>query len=203
VKYLARKNSTVIGMLGAGVQAETQLMAIAQVLPDIQEVKVLDSYKGMAEQYATKMMKMLGLNIHAVAAVEDVAEADILVTTTPSREPIVKREYIKPGTHVNAIGADAEGKCELESGLLKASKIVVDNIEQASHSGEINVPLSQGLFKIEDIHATLGEIIIGTKEGRQNDGEITIFDSTGLAIQDIMCAKLVYESARQKSVIHG
>ena len=104
-------------------------------------------------------------------------------------------KQFRPGTHINAIGADAKGKQELESDLVASAKVVVDDIEQASHSGEINVPLSQGRIKVENIYGILGEVIANMKKGRENDKEITIFDSTGLAIQDIACAKLVYEKA--------
>ena len=111
----------------------------------------------------------------------------------PARQlgPLVKSEWIKPGTHINAIGADAPGKEELEPELLRRAKIVVDNIEQASHSGEINVPWSKGIIKWpEAVSCTLGEVIDGLKKGRETDEEITIFDSTGLAIQNIATASL-------------
>lgn len=198
VKYLARRDSSVIGFIGAGVQAKTQLMAISEVLPRIEEVKVFDQQKDASRKYANEMEAKLDLNIRPVEAIEEATQADIVVTTTPSREPIVKGQYIRPGTHINAIGADAKGKQELESNLLKKAKIIVDNIEQATHSGEINVPLSEGVIKVEDIYGTLGEAVAKTKKGRENDEEITIFDSTGVAILDIICAKLVYEKAKKK-----
>ena len=203
VKYLAREDSAIVGIIGAGAQAKTQLVGLAQVLPRIQEVKIFDRYPEISEQYASEMGTLLDLRIRTVDTVEKVTEADIVVTTTTSREPIVRKEYIKPGTHINAIGADAKGKCELEADLLRYSKIVVDHIEQASHSGEINVALSEGILKVEDVYGTLGEIVVGVKKGRQSRDEITIFDSTGLAIQDIICAKLVYECASRKPRVHG
>jgi alanine dehydrogenase len=197
VKYLARKNSSTIGFIGAGMQARTQLMAISKVLSKIKEVKVFDVRTDASKKFADDMKLELGLNIHPVETIERTTETDIIVTTTPSREPIVKEQYIRPGTHINAIGADAKGKQELESNLLRRAKIVVDHVEQASHSGEINVPLSERVIKIENIHGTLGEIVAKMKRGRETDEEITIFDSTGLAIQDIICAKLVYEKAKK------
>ena len=200
VKYLARKGSSVIGMIGAGKQAETQLLAISEVLPKIEEVKVFDQRKDTSLRYAKEMGAKLNINIQPVETIEEATEADIVVTTTTSREPVVKKHHVRPGTHINAIGADAKGKQELEADLLTAAKIVVDDIEQASHSGEINVPLSQGVIKVEDIYGALGEIVANIKKGRENDKEITIFDSTGLAIQDIVCAKLVYEKAKKGEV---
>ena len=201
VKYLARRDSSSIGLIGAGEKAKTQLLAISKVLPKITEVKVFDVIKDNSLNYARDMEKKLSANIHPVATVEEAADADIVVTTTPSREPLIKRQYIKPGTHINAIGADAQGKQELDASLLSAAKIVVDDIEQASHSGEINVPLSQGLLKVEQIHGTIGQVIDSQKNGRENEEEITIFDSTGIAVLDIICAKLAYQKAcNQKNV---
>jgi len=200
VKHLARRNSSVIGIIGAGIQAETQLLAITQVLDGIQEVKVFDLREDASRRYAEKMGRTLKLNVRHVETIGEAAGADIVVTTTPSRHPIVKRSDIRPGTHINAIGADAQGKQELESDLLKDSKVIIDEFEQASHSGEINVPLSEGVINVDGIYGTLGEVVAGTKTGRQNDEEITIFDSTGLAIQDIICAKLVYEKAAGRDV---
>ncbi len=200
VKYLARRDLSVIGFIGAGTQAKTQLLAISEVLPQIKEVKVFDLHRDTSLKYAKEMGARLSLNISPVETIEEATEADIVVTTTPSRTPIVKKQHIRPGTHINAIGADAKGKQELEADLLTGAKIIVDDIEQASHSGEINVPLSEGVIKVEDIYGTLGEVVANIKKGRENDEEITIFDSTGLAIQDIICAKLVYEKAKERVV---
>ena len=200
VKYLARRDSSVIGIIGAGIQAETQLLAISQVLDGIKEVKVFDLREDASRGYAEKMGRALNLNVRHVGTIGEAAGADIVVTTTPSRNPIVKRSHIRPGTHINAIGADAQGKQELEADLLKDAKVVIDEFEQASHSGEINVPLSEGVISVDGLYGTLGEVVFGTKKGRENDEEITIFDSTGLAIQDIICAKLVYEKAAGRDV---
>jgi alanine dehydrogenase len=198
VKYLARRNSCFIGLIGAGIQAKTQLLAISEVLPRIEEVKVFDQYIDKSHKYAKEMGRKLNMNIRPVESIEEATKADIVVTTTPSRMAIVKKQHIKPGTHINAIGADAKGKQELESVLLKNTKVIVDDIEQASHSGEINVPLSEGIINLDEIYGSLGEIVAHIKTGRENSEEITIFDSTGLAIQDIICAKLIYEKAKER-----
>ena len=195
VKYLARRDSSVIGLIGAGVQAKMQMLAISEVLPGVEEVKVFDKQRDASLRYSEEMGAKLGINIHPVESIEKAVEADIVITATPSRTPIVKKQHIQPGTHINAIGADAKGKQELGVDVLKHAKIVVDDIEQASHSGEINVPLSHGVIKTEDIYGTLGEIVANIKKGRESDQEVTVFDSTGLAVQDIICAKLVYDKA--------
>jgi alanine dehydrogenase len=203
VKYLARKDSSVIGMIGAGIQAKTQLLAISEVLAKIEEVKVFDMQKDASLEYANEMGSELNINIRQVESIAEATEANIVVTTTPSRRPVVRKEYIRPGTHINAIGADAKGKQELEAELLRKAKIIVDDIAQASHSGEINVPLSEGLIEVTDIYGTLGEIVANMKRGRENDEDITIFDSTGLAILDIICAKLTYEKAKERGITEG
>ena len=197
-KYLARKDSSIVGLLGTGIQAETQLLALKVVLPSLNKVKVFDINAEAAKKYSANMGQKLGINIDIARSVEEVADADIVVTTTPSRKPVIAKHQIKTGTHINAIGADAKGKQELDPGILSGAKIVVDEVEQASHSGEINVPLSSGLLSLDDIHGTLGNVVTGAKKGRESDAEITVFDSTGLAIQDLVCARLVYAKASEE-----
>jgi alanine dehydrogenase len=196
-KYLARKDSHVVAMVGAGAQARTQLIALNEVL-DIDEVRVSDAVKGKAKKYAGEMSKLLGIEIEPTTDVEKTIKgADIVVTVTPARGPIVKDEWISEGMHINAIGADAPGKQELDPEILKRAKIVVDDMKQALHSGEVNVPLSEGIIARGDIYAELGEVITGKKSGRASRDEITIFDSTGLAIQDIATDWKVYQKAKK------
>ncbi|WP_135609310.1 alanine dehydrogenase [Methanococcoides sp. AM1] len=198
-KYLARPESRVLGIVGSGNQARTQLLAIANVF-DLEEIKVYSAHRTRGEQFKLEMEGKAGCSITVCSSIEDVCDCDILVTVTPVREPIVRSEWIKPGTHINAIGADAAGKEELEPSILVCSRVVVDDMAQASHSGEVNVPLSSGVIGVEDICCELGEVIAGLKPGRLDNSEITIFDSTGLAIQDVATALLVYHTAKGKSV---
>lgn len=201
VKYLARKESSIIGMVGTGRQAETQLMAIKEVLPSITQVKAFSPDEESCQRFVRKMGERLNLDIHPVASVAEAATADVIVTTTYATGPVVLKEHVRPGTHINAIGADAPGKQEFDPSLLSRAKIIVDDLEQAGHSGEINLPLAKGEITIENVHGTLGEIVAGAAVGRENDEEITVFDSTGLAIQDLVCAKLVYEKARRAGAV--
>lgn len=200
VKYMARKNSKTVGIIGAGRQAETQLLAILEVLTGIENVKVFDKYHEASQRYIERMGRHLSVKMGLAKTLAEAADADIVVTSTPAREPIVKKEYIRLGTHINAIGADAAGKQELDSDLIACAKVIVDDMEQAAHSGEINVPLAQGRITSADIYGDLGEIIIQAKKGRENEEEVTIFDSTGLAIQDIICAQYVYEKVKGKEI---
>jgi len=198
-KHLARKNSRIIGMVGAGTQARTQLMALNEVFK-IEEVRVCSKTRVESEKFAEDM-EHLGLNILVKEGVEEtVRGCDIIVTTTPVTSPLVRNQWVEEGMHINAIGADAPGKEELDPEILKRAKVVVDDYEQACHYGELNVPVSKGIFKREQIHAELGEIIAGRKAGRTSDDEVTVFDSTGLAIQDLAAAALVYRKARKLGI---
>lgn len=200
-KYLARKDSRLVGVVGAGVQARTQLIALKEVLPDIDEVRVVDKIRERSESYANEMRETLGLNVQPVDSVEEaVTGADVVVTVTPTYEPVVMSDWIKKGAHINAIGADAPGKEELDPAILKRAKIVVDDWEQAIHSGEVNVPLSRGAIKRRHIYADIGEVVTGKKAGRLSNDEITVFDSTGLAVQDVVTAWRVFERAKKADV---
>jgi len=198
-KYLARKDSKIIGMVGTGNQARSQLEALCEVF-EPEMVKITSRTRKSCEKFKKEMEDLASCEISFEESVEKVCDCDILVTTTPVRKPIVKAEWVREGTHINAIGADAVGKEELFPELLMRSKIIVDDMVQAIHSGEVNVPLSKHYISENDIHAQLGEVIAGLKPGRTSDEEITIFDSTGLAIQDVATANLVYERAVTKGL---
>ncbi len=199
VKYLARKNAKTVGFVGTGKQARTQLLAISEVI-DIEEVKATSASEKGTLAFKDGMEKIVQCDIIPKKSIREVCDCDILVTTTPSREPIVMNEWIAEGTHINAIGADAAGKEELDPMILKRAKIVVDDIPQASHSGEVNVPLSKGLLMVKDIYCELGEVITGKKKARTKDSDITVFDSTGLAVQDVATANMVYRKALEKKI---
>ncbi len=196
-KYLAREDASTLGVVGAGVQAIYQIAATTKVRK-IKTVIVHD-LNAKNVQALIKTMAKEGIKVQA-GTIEEACGCDIVATTTPVRAPIVKKEWIKPGTHINAIGADAEGKEELDQEILKKAKIVIDDWAQASHSGEINVPVRQGIIKREDIWAGLGEIVAGKKQGRTDAQEITVFDSTGLGLQDLYTAAAVLKSARAQKI---
>jgi len=195
---LARTDAAVVGMVGAGRQARTQLRAICEVRK-IEAVKITDRSDASCRRFRDEM-ENLGCEITVADGIRQVCDCDILVTTTPVREPIVVNDWIPDGTHINAIGADAAGKEELDPEILKRSKIVIDDPAQAFHSGEVNVPLKLGIISEGDIYGTLGEIVAGIKPGRTNDSEITVFDSTGLAIQDVSTANHVYQQAVRNGI---
>ncbi len=199
VKYLARKNSKTVGFVGTGNQAVTQLLGINEVI-DIEEIKATSTQEKHTLTFKKEIGKIVSCDIIPKKNVKEVCDCDILVTTTPSREPIVMDEWVSDGTHINAIGADAPGKEELDPMILKRARVVVDDIPQASHSGEVNVPLSKKLISEKDICCEIGEVVAGKKKGRTKDSDITVFDSTGLAIQDVATANMVYRKALEAGV---
>lgn len=197
-KYLARKDSKVVGLVGAGAQAKTQLMALCSLYERLEEVRVWSRTKESTEAFVDEMEPACP-NVEHFVPVEMIENAvqgaDIVVTTTPSTAPIVLDDWVSPGMHINCIGADAPNRQELDPAILKRAKIVVDDWEQASHSGEINVPLKRRIIKPKDVWGEIGEIVAGLKKGRESPDEITVFASTGLAIQDAVTANVAYKKA--------
>lgn len=202
-KYLARKDSEVVGLVGAGAQAKTQLMSLFSLYKKFGEVKVWSRTEKTRRARVAEMEVLYGdkAKIVPVDSAKDAVEGtDIVVTITPSRKPIVLNEWISPGTHINCIGADAPGKEELDPAILTRAKIIVDDWEQASHSGEINVPLTKGILTRRNIWGNIGQVVAGLKQGRTSSDEITVFASTGLAVQDAVTAELAYKKALAKGI---
>jgi alanine dehydrogenase len=192
-KYLAKENCKKVAFIGAGIQAETQVAALMITKPMITEASVVDLDKDRAEAFARLCSDNYKLKATVVANIHDACvDADVINCTTAARKPIVMKADVPKGAHINAIGADAEGKQELESIILRDAKVVIDDWVQASHSGEINVPVREKLFTRENVAAELGKVIAGNQKVRQSDDDITVFDSTGLAIQDLVTAAHVY-----------
>lgn len=190
--YLAKPKSKTLALVGAGLQAAYQLNALAEIFR-FEDIRVWGFLPGEAESFCARFKKW-PRRIHACRDIRScVKNADIVVTCTPSRKPLVKKNWIAKGCHINAIGADAKGKEELDPALLKSAKVVVDEWEQASHSGEINVPVSRKLFAQRDLYSDLASIVAGRKIGRKSNKEITVFDSTGLATLDIHFAHYIYQ----------
>ncbi|MBN1153188.1 MAG: alanine dehydrogenase [Dehalococcoidia bacterium] len=195
--YLARESAATLGVIGAGFQSWFQIDAIARVR-QLSRVGVFDLVPSKARELSDRVSHELHVSAGPVATLEElVRSCDILVTVTPSRVPLVQETWVHEGTHINGVGADAPGKQELEPAILRRARVVVDDWEQASHSGEINVPLSRGELRREDIAAEIGEIVAGLTPGRVSDTDVTVFDTTGLAIQDVICAWRVYELAEK------
>jgi len=194
-KYLAKKNSRTLGIIGGGKQAETQILAHTEIF-NIKEICVYD----INPEAIGRLEKALPKYKLTATSIEAAMNNDIVCTLTPAHAPVVKKEWVKPGTHINAVGADAEGKEELDPAILRMATVVVDDFRQAVHAGEVNVPISKCLYTKDEIYAALGDIILGKKPGRMSENQITIFDSTGVAIEDIATAQLIYEKAIKQNV---
>jgi ornithine cyclodeaminase/alanine dehydrogenase len=194
-KYLARRGARSLGIVGCGGQAVTHLQALTQVMKP-ERVLLTDAVEANARRVAGLFPQWEC----RVVGLEEACGADVVTTLTPSQTPVVKRAWVRPGAHINAMGADAPGKQELELDLLLAEgvRIFVDDWTQASHSGEINVAVERGLLK--KVAGTLPDVVSGKSQGRLGEEEITIFDSTGLAIQDLSTAMRIYEAARRKGL---
>jgi alanine dehydrogenase len=200
-KYLAKEHASVLGVFGAGVQARHQVTAIFEVRP-IKLVKVFDVNRTTAAAFADWITCECGV----AAAVspssrETVAGSDVIVTATTSLEPLFASEWLEPGTLVNGVGANAAGKQELDAPCFAMGKVVVDFKAQAlEEAGDLRHAISTGAISAEKIHAELGEIVVGNKKGRENDTEITLFKSVGVAIEDIATASFVYEKAMARGI---
>ena len=195
-KWLARKDSKVLAIIGAGHMAEGTLATCNEVFA-WEEVRVWSRSQATLDHFiASQQPKFPKLKLKAsIKLAEVVHGADVVVTVTPARGAIVMNEWITPGTHVAALGADKGGDQELDPKILQRARIFVDDIRQCRTDGEINVPLRAGLIKESDIAGEIGEVVTGRKAGRTSDDEITLFDSTGIALQDSATVPVEYERA--------
>ncbi|WP_445487727.1 ornithine cyclodeaminase family protein [Niallia sp. 03133] len=201
VKYLARADAEKLCIIGAGNQARRQLRAIMR-MRKLTEVRVCNASPEFLDSYVKEMSEETGLKIRKYATAEEaVRGADIVVTTTRARSgPIVKKEWIQPGTHIVAIGADMPDKQELCADVYAGAKVVNDSIDLCLKSGETHNAVKAGIIRPEDIHAEIGEIILRHKPGRESPDEVTIFDTVGMAIQDNVTAAMLYKGALEKAL---
>jgi alanine dehydrogenase len=194
-KYLARPDSKIATVCGCGNQGRISLRALTKVLP-LEKVWAYDRNQEQAQRFASELAGELRIDIEAVADLRTaVSRSDVCVTCTPAKQPFLKADFVVPGTFIAAVGADNAEKQELEPALLSRNKVVVDVLEQSATIGELHHALDAGLMTRDDVHGELGEVIPGVKPGRTSADEIIIFDSTGMALQDVVAAAAVYEKA--------
>jgi alanine dehydrogenase len=194
-RYLARPEATAVTICGCGTQGRAQLRALTRVLA-LQRAFAFDAHAPTAQAYAADMSAELGIEVKAVSTpAAGLAESDVGVTCTPSRKAFLRREDVRPGTFVAAVGADSSDKQELDPPLMAASVVVTDILEQCATIGELHHALEAGAMARDDVHADLADLVTGKKAGRRSPAEITIFDSTGTALQDVAAAAVVYEKA--------
>jgi alanine dehydrogenase len=199
-KYLARPDSTVVTICGCGNQGRISLRALAGRF-SLERVFAYDSDVTQAEVFANELSAELRIQVDAIRELKTaINQSDICITCTPSKQPFLKRDCVEPGTFIAAVGADSPVKQELDPALLSQNKIVVDIQEQCAGIGELHHALDAGLVTRNDVHAELGEIVAGLKVGRTSPDEIIIFDSTGMALQDVAAAAAVYEKAGEMGI---
>ena len=202
-KYMAREDAHVAAVFGMGAQARMQVTAASKVR-QLTEIRAFDKFMPQAakDAYKADMEKITGAAVVICDSVEEAAKgADILICPTPSREAYLKPEYVKKGAHIVEVGVDIETKAEVYPEVFAmADKVVCDSIAQCITRGETRNAIASGKFRQEDIYGEIGEVVLGLKSGRDSDDEITIFDTTGMGIQDNTTAEAVYKSAQEKGL---
>ncbi len=196
-RHLARADAKVLGLIGTGTQSLYQLRAAMAVRP-LSRVLAWDPDKANLARFASEVGE-LGLAFEAPDIADVARRSDIIITITPSRQALLQRSWIRPGTHINAMGADTAGKQELDPELVQVSSIVVDDAEQAISIGECQHAYRLGLIGRDRLGASLGAVIAGAIS-RRSPEEITLFDGTGVALQDLAVAVLAYRRARERGL---
>ena len=199
-KYLARPDSKSILVCGCGNQGRVSVQALSKIF-SLEHVYAYDIDHGHAQRFANELAVELKI---AVESIDDLDQAmkrsDICITCTPSTRFFLKQHYVQPGTFIAAVGADSETKQELEPVLLARNKTVVDIVDQCASIGELHHAITANLMTTQQVHAELGEVVAGTTPGRISSDEIIIFDSTGMALQDVITASTVYKKAVDKGI---
>lgn len=194
-KYLARPEAKTATIVGCGNQGKISLRALMNLF-QLEKIYVYDIDPAVANKYVKELVREFPIYIEAVEQIDaTIAGSEICVTCTPSKKYFLRRETIRPGTFIAAVGSDNEEKQELDPTLLAYNKVVVDSLEQAVKIGELHHAIDSGIMNRDKVHAELGDIIAGKKKGRVSSDEIIIFDSTGTALQDVAAAAIVYEKA--------
>ena len=189
---LARKDARNLAIIGAGAQGRSHLAAIMCVR-DIIKVTVFDLFSECAKRYATQMGEKYGIPVTVAGSVEEcVKDADIICTLTPSKEPFLKKEWVAPGAHINAVGTFSPVTREITSELVAAARLYSDyTASMKAECGEYLIPLKEGLIDESHIVGSIGRLLLGQVPGRGSGEEITLFDALGLAVEDVMCAKFL------------
>lgn len=198
-RVLAREDACDLTIIGAGVQARSHLAAIACVR-ELKRVRIVSRHFEKAQQFVVGTQSLFDFPIAAVGSAQAaVADADIIVTATTSREPVVQRDWIAPGTHINAIGTFSRNAREIDTATVVAASLFTDRRESAlNEAGDYLIAAAEGAIGPDHIRAELGEVLIGTASGRSDPDELTLFKSLGLAVEDLATAAYLYQKAQQQ-----
>jgi alanine dehydrogenase len=195
-KYMSRNDARTLAIVGAGAVGRCAAESISLVR-ELSEIRVADINLEQARLFAREMEPKLGVPVRPVSSVEEaVRDVDIVSVATPSRQAFIMADWIAPGTHINAMGADSPGKQELDPAILLHARIIADNVDQALVYGEVQSAVREGLLPKEQILGHIGQTVAGLLPGRISPEEITVFDGTGLALEDAAVAYLAHKKAR-------
>jgi ornithine cyclodeaminase/alanine dehydrogenase-like protein (mu-crystallin family) len=199
-KYLARENSSVATICGCGEQGRAQLRALSLVLP-LRNIYAFDINPNASLRFAAELSREIGTDVEPVPSLARAIQiSHVVVTCTPATEFFVHKDDVKAGTFIAAVGADDSHKQEIDPALLASNKVVGDSLEQICSIGDTHRAISIGVMRKESVYSDLAEVVAGKKPGRTNEGEIIVFDSTGVAIEDAAAAAIVYEKALSDGV---
>jgi alanine dehydrogenase len=198
IRTLAKKDARTLGVIGSGAQALFHIELACLVRPFARLLTASANPQNAAA--CSEKARRFQLDARATDAETVAREADVLITLTPSTEPVVMREWVRPGTHISAMGADTAGKQELDVRIMTGARVYVDDWVQASTIGECQAAARARLLSSEGIVGTLGDVLVGALPGRSNDAEITVFDSSGMAVQDIFIAHLAFQAAQANAL---
>lgn len=205
-KYLARKDSKTLLMVGTGHISKFEIGATLTAIPSIEEVLIYcpinhENALNLAEGLKELLLEEFDIDKELRIKAEEnlktgVEKSDIIITATPSKQALIQKSWVRPGTHFSCIGSDMPGKKEIDSQIFKGARVFVDDLEQCMNIGEIEIPIKEGVLKKEDVLGEIGDVINGTVVGRLNDEEITIFDATGTALLDLITAQLAFKKSK-------
>jgi alanine dehydrogenase len=198
-RYLARREVREVTVFGTGRQARFQLMGVCAVR-QVNGAVVIDPNAQAQHRFADQMSKALGIPVEPVDDIRAAVEmADVIITATLSREPLFQGEWLCPGVHVNAVGAQSSDARELDTETVRRAKVVPDLTSAClADAGDLILPIQEGAVTAEHIHADLGQVVAGLMPGRESDDEITLFKSVGLAMEDVATAVYVYNLALRR-----
>jgi len=223
-KYLANPKGENFLMVGTGHQASFQIAAILITMNHIKTVRLYDPlnfenakkleyeikrlleekflvYYKEDEVLYNSFKEKFNVTFKAVESLEEaVKKSDVITTATPSKKPMIMKEWIQPGTHISCVGADMSGKQEIDEKIFGDAKVFVDDITQAKNVGETEIPIKKGILDEKDIIGEMGELILGKIKGRTSKNDVTIYDTTGIALQDLMVSKLALNIAKEKNI---
>lgn len=208
---LAREDAETLTVLGAGKQAMFQIAAVSTALPGIRRVFVADpldqdNERAFAAACGDRLRRDFGIEARELSILpagdlaRAVGQSDIVITVTPSRAPVIRREWVRPGTHFSCIGADMEGKEEIDPELFRGARVFADDLDQCVRVGEMELPVKQGILTREQVAGEIGQVLAGQIPGRTGREQITIFDATGLALLDLITGRQAVEAARERGV---